>query len=177
MLNMRNFAFAILIIASLSALTLAQQSTPKSAVESFYSFDRSHSQVFNRQNVDARRRWFSPELYGLFRTELRREAAYLKSNPYDKPYFGDGMPFQPYDEICRAGMLQLRRSIVVRQEFRRGDRAAATAKFVYPRACKDGGEPIVYTIGLRRKNGRWAIDDVNYGEDTSLKQRLRREVY
>ncbi len=175
--NLRHLCLSITAIAILSAATLAQQTTPKSAVESFYAFDRAHSQVLNRRNLEARRGWFSPELYRLFQTELRRQTSFLAKNPTDKPYFGEGLGFQPYDEICRSGMLQLRRSIIVRQEFRRGSRAAATATFAYPRACKDGGDPIVYTIGLIRSNGRWVIDDVNYGEDTTLKQRLRRKEY
>src|SRR5215813_10154207 len=77
--------------------------SPVSAVQAFYHYDRAHSQVFNRRNIDARKQWFSSELYKLFLYEQKREDDYLKSNPNDKPYFGDGLPFQPYDEICKAG--------------------------------------------------------------------------
>jgi hypothetical protein len=149
------------------------QNTPKAAVEAFYKFDRSHSQTFNRLNIDARKKWFSTELYNLFLKELKREAAYLKKNPDDKPFFGDGLPFQPLQEKCEKGF---DRGLVVRQEFVRGNRAAVTATFAYPKRCRDP-MPVVYTIGLSKTRKGWVIDDVNYGEDTTLKQRLRRKEY
>ena len=175
--NIRHTFLLITAIALLSLTSLAQQSTPKAAVESFYKFDSSHSQVFNRANIAARKAWFAPELFNLFQNELRREAAYLKKNPTDKPYFGDGLPFRPYDETCNAGGKNVGRSLTVKQEFLKGSRAAATATFAYPKACTEGGDPVVYTIGLIKANGRWVIDDVNYGEDTTLKQRLKRTEY
>jgi hypothetical protein len=133
--------------------------------------------VFNRRSIDARKAWVSPELYRLFQNELRRQAAYLKKNPTDKPYFGDGLPFQPLDETCKAGRREFRRKLVIKQEFQRRTHAAATATFAYPRACTDGGDKIVYTIGLIKVNDRWVIDDLNYGEDTTLKERLKRKEY
>lgn len=174
--NYRRIIFVIATFSLLSSAALAQQATPKAAVDSFYKFDRSHSQVFNRRNVEARKAWFSPALYRLFQDELRREAAYLKKNPTDKPYFGDGFPFQPLDEACTAGRRQLRRSLIIKREFQRSRHAAATATFAYPRPCTDR-EKIVYTIGLIKVKGSWVIDDVNYGEDTTLKQRLQRKEY
>lgn len=177
MTKLKLIALSNVIIFLLALAVSAQQATPKTAVDSFYKFDRSHSQVFNRKNVDARRQWFSPTLYSLFQSELRRQAAYLKMNPTDKPYFGDGFPFQPLMETCRVAGREYGRGIFTRQEFQRGNRAAVTATFAYPKACRDGGEPIVYTIGLTRVKNRWVIDDVNYGEDTTLKQRLRRDQY
>src|SRR5262249_26709163 len=99
----------ILFIAALTAFfslpSIAQ--SPAATVSAFYQFDRSHSQIFNRRNIDARKRWFSKELYNLFLYELKREDAYLKKNPNDKPYFGDGLPFQPLDETCKAGRQNL----------------------------------------------------------------------
>lgn len=171
------FIFAILITLQLSFIAFAQGSTPKAAIDAFYRFDRSHSQVFNRKNIDARRQWFSAELYRLFLNELQREAEYIKKHPDDKPFFGDGLPFQPLDETCRAGGKDVRRGIVARQEFVKSPRAVVTATFAYPKACTNGGDPIVFTIGLSRSKGRWVIDDINYGEDTTLKQRLRRKEY
>jgi hypothetical protein len=175
--KIRHSFLLITATALLSLTSLAQQSTPKAAVESFYKFDSSHSQVFNRANIDARKAWFAPELYNLFQNELRREAAYLKKNPTDKLYFGDGLPFRPYDEVCNAGGKNVGRGLTVKQEFIIGSRAITTASFAYPKACTEAGDPVVYTIGLIKANGRWVIDDVNYGEDTTLKQRLKRTEY
>jgi hypothetical protein len=151
----------------------AQSETPRSSLTAFYKYDRAHSQTFNRTNINARKRWLSPELYSLLINELRRDAAYLRKNPGDKPYFGDGLPFQPLKENCESGK---GRRLVVKQEFQKGNRAAATATFAYPKPCSDA-DPVVYTIGMIKVGGRWVIDDVNYGEDTTLKQRLRRKEY
>lgn len=153
--------------------TNAQNKTPKAALEAFYKYDRSHSQTFNRNNIVARRQWFSTELFKLLLGELKRDAAYLKKSPTDKPYFGDGLPFQPLQENCEQG---LKRGLVIKQEFVHGDRAALTATFAYPKPCKDA-DPVVYTIGMIRGYNNWVIDDVNYGEDTTLKQRLQRKEY
>jgi hypothetical protein len=165
------FLAVTLFVCSLSVIA---QNSPRAAVEAFYHYDRSHPQTFNRQNIDARKRWFSSELYNLFLSELKREAAYLKKNPTDKPFFGDGLPFQPLQESC-DGKTTAKQRITVRQEFVRGNRAAATATFSDPKPCPAHSD--VYTIGLTKTKSGWVIDDINYGEDTTLKQRLRRKEY
>ena len=165
--------FFLALTLFVCSLSVAAQNSPRATVGAFYRYDRSHSQTFNRRNIDARKRWFSTELYNLFLNELKREAAYLRKNPTDKPYFGDGLPFQPLQEKCEKG---LNRGLVVKQEFVRGGRAAATATFAYPTRCGDP-MPVVYTIGLTKTKSGWVIDDINYGEDTTLKQRLRGKEY
>ena len=167
---------AILAFALLSFTASAQTNSPVAATNAFYKYDRSHSQTFNRRNIDARKQWFSAELYSLFQNELKREAAYLKKNPTDKPYFGDGLPFQPYDETCKANRREVHKSLVVKSAFQKGSRAAVTATFAFPKPCKDPDDT-TYTIGLIKSRGNWVIDDVNYGEDTTLKERLNRKEY
>ena len=168
----------ILIVAVLTALfsiTCFTQS-PTKMVKAFYRFDRSHGQTFNRRNIDARKRWFSRELYNLFLYELKRENEYLKKNPNDKPYFGDGLPFRPYDETCKAAGRNLHRTFIVKPAFLRGNRAAVTASFPFPRPCKDNDAP-TYTIGLIKQGSTWVIDDLNYGDDRTLKDDLKRKEY
>ena len=176
---MKTWFLASIVAALVCTSHSFAQTTPRAALEAFYKYDRSHSQTFNRKNIEARKRWFSAELYNLFLNELKREATYLKKNPTDKPFFGDGLPFQPLKEKCEAGF---DRGLVIKQDFVRGNRAAATANFAYPKAC--GGDPsaewkvpVVYTIGLTKTRSGWVIDDINYGEDTTLKQRLQRKEY
>ena len=168
------FLTTLFLLALLYSDAAAQ--TPRAAVDAFYKYDRSHSQVFNNSSIEARRRWFSPDLYRLFQYELKREAAYLRKNPTDKPYFGDGLPFQPYDETCKVNGRDVRRALRITPEWQKGRRAVVTASFVYPTGCTDG-DPVTYTIGMVRGSTGWLIDDVNYGEDTSLKQRLNRKQY
>ena len=167
---------AAFFIASGSFTVFAQTKTPVAVVKSFYSFDRTHSQTFNRRNVDARKAWFSDDLYSLFRNELRREDAYLKKNPNEKPYFGDGLPFQPIDETCTAGGKNLHKSLAVKPAFQKNSRAAVTATFAFPKPCKDA-DATTYTIGLIKGKGGWLIDDVNYGDERTLKGDLKRKEY
>jgi len=166
-------SFAFLLVAGASTAALAQ--SPEAVVKGFYQFERSHSQTLNRRYVDARKQWFSKELYNLFLYELKREAAYLKKNPGDKPYF-DGSPFLPIDEVCKIGGQNVHRTFVVKPADMMADRAVVTASFPFPKPCKDT-DASTYTIGLTKQAGRWMIDDVNYGEDRTLKQDLNRKDY
>ena len=168
----------ILLLAVLIGLLsfFGRAQSPAATVSAFYQFDRSHPQIFNRRNIDTRKQWFSSELYKLFLYELKREKEYLKKNPGDKPYFGDGLPFQPVDETCKAGRRNLHRTVVVKLADQKGDRAAVAASFPFPKPCKDTDAP-TYTIGLIKQGGRWLIDDVNYGDDRTLKQDLNRKEY
>ena len=172
-LNLLSISFFVSIFVSSAA---GQTGSPTAAVKAFYAFDRSHSKIFSRRTIDARRGWFSNELYKLFLNEIKREAAYLKKNPTDKPYFGDGFPFQPYDEACKVGRRSLHKTLKIDPAFEKGDRAAVTATFAFPAPCKDP-DATTYTIGLVKVRGRWLIDDVNFGEDRSLKQDLNRKDY
>jgi hypothetical protein len=168
--------FAPIVFAFFALNAFAQTKTPLAAVNAFYKYDRSHSQVFSRRNIDARKAWFSPELYSLFQNELKREAAYLKKNPNEKPYFGDGLPFQPIDETCKAGGKNLHKSLTAKPAFQKGIRAAVTATFAFPKPCKDQ-DATTYTIGLIKGKAGWLIDDVNYGENRTLKDDLKRKEY
>ena len=77
--------------------------------------------------------------------------------------------------ILTPAVLMIPPVLLWRALARRGRMLAAT--FAFPRTCRDRDEPVVYTIGLVKEKGRWVIDDVNYGEDTTLKERLRRKEY
>ena len=169
----------LVLLATLLALfadaAAAQKATPVAVVKAFYAYDRAHSQTFNRRNIDARKAWFSTEVYSLFRNELKRENDYLKKNPNDKPYF-DGLPFQPIDETCKAGHRDLHKSVAVKPVFQEGNRAAVTATFAFPKPCKDP-DATTYTVGLIKGKTGWLIDDVNYGDVRTLKDDLKRKEY
>ncbi len=171
------FVLLITLFAALAATAAAQRATPVAAAKSFYAYDRAHSQTFNRRNVNARKTWFSDELYSLFRNELRREDAYLKKNSTNKPYFGDGgFGFRPLDENCGTGGKRPGRRLTIKPAFQKGNRAAVTAIFAFPKPCKDP-DTTTYTIGLIKGKGGWLIDDVNYGDVRTLKGDLKRKEY
>src|SRR5262245_55561808 len=158
---------SLILIITVSSAFVSAQSGPLAAVKAFYAYDQSHSQTFNRRNIDARKRWFSPDLYRLLQYELKREAEYLKKNPTDKPYFGDGLPFQPLQENCIAGSRGVDRKMSLKHDFQTGNRSVVLATFAYPKPCANP-DPVVYTIGLVRGKAGWQVDDINYGEDTTL---------
>ena len=153
----------------------SQLSTPRVAVESFYKFDRSRSQVFNRRNVDVRRKWLEHSLYSLLVTELDREGEFLKANPGEKPHYGDGLPFRPSEESCESGGKPFRRIVKVGQAVRIGETATVPVTFAYPAACRI--EDIVYKVKLIGVKTLWLMVDIEYPDGETLTADLKRVAY
>ncbi|MFL6467610.1 MAG: hypothetical protein ACJ72Z_06605 [Pyrinomonadaceae bacterium] len=169
-------ALCLMLLVSASLAAFSQNSSPLAAVNAFYKFDRSHSQLFNRANIDAREQWFSAGLYKLLINELVREKEYLKKNPTDKPHFGDGLPFQPLDEECTAGTKKYRNTLSFGPINVNGSSRNFDAYFSYPKAC--GIEKTTFEIVVIKQNGKWVIDDVLYPATTStLVEDLNRKEY
>lgn len=167
-------SFALTLVASIAAI--AQSTGPKAAVMAFYKYDATHSQVFNRKNIDARKRWFSDELYKLFLKELAREKEFLAKNLADKPHFGDGLPFRPLDEACELNGKSYRRSISYGQVTVKGDLGNVGVYFKYPKGCNI--PDLLYAVNLEKVQGRWVISDIRYITDkTSLVGDLDRKEY
>ena len=168
--------FVVVFITIFAVGAFAQTSRPLAVVKSFYAYDHTRSQVFSRQAIEARKPWFSKELYQLFLNELRRESAYLKKNPTDKPYFGDGLPFRPIDETCKAGRRTLHKGLSFKFEAGTGRSATVQAIFAFPSPCKDP-DTTIYKIKLVNEKAGWLIDDVLYEDNHGLKQDLKRKDY
>jgi len=169
-------AIGLMLLMTASLTAFSQNSGPVAAATAFYKFDRSHSQVFNRENIDARKQWLSAGLYKLLINELVREKEYLKKNPTDKPHFGDGLPFQPLDEECTAGGKKYRNTLSFGPINVNGKARNFDAYFSYPKACKI--EKTTFEIVTIKQNGKWVIDDVLYPASTStLVEDLSRKEY
>ena len=167
-------AFPIILTASFAIF--AQATGPKAAVMAFYKYDAAHSQVFNRKNIDARKRWFSDELYTLFLKELEREKDYFSKNPTDKPHFGDGLPFRPLDEACELNGKSYRRAISYGQVTVKGNVGNVDVYFKYPKSCNV--RDVLYAVNMEKDRVRWVISDLRYIEDnTSLVEDLDRNEY
>lgn len=171
--NFRQLFLVILFISLVSIAAMGQK--PLAAVSAFYKFDRSHSQTFNRRNIDARKEWFSSQLYGRFLNELKREKEYLRTNPGDKPHFGDGLPFQPMNEPCEANGRKSGNSYTLGRVNERGKNAKIGVNFAYPKACKM--DKTLFTVNLIKEKGRWVINDIQYPDDMTLVEDLKRPVY
>lgn len=177
MFTVRTAFGIILMLAAVSAVSAqAKTAGPRATVNAFYRYDTANSQVFNRANIDARKRWFSAELYKLLINELAREKEFLKANPTDKPHYGDGLPFRPLDEVCELNGKKYHRTISYGQVTIKGSLANVDVYFKYPKACNI--PDILYAVNMSIENGRWVIDDIRYiADSTSLVEDLQRENY
>lgn len=165
-----------LLLTAFASVLQAQQSSPKAAMISFNKFDRSHSQTFTRQNIESRKRWFSAELYKLFLNELKREAVYIKTNPTDKPHFGDGLPFQPLDEPCTLNGKSYKRQLTYGQITIKGDAGNVDVHYKYPKGCNL--PDILYAFNMEKEKRGWVISDIRYFPgDKSLVEDLNRTMY
>ena len=175
-LTRSNIVVGLALMLAGSVGAVAQAAGPRDAVTAFYKYDAAHSQVFTRTDIDARRRWFSDELYKLFLKELDREKEYLVRNPTDKPHFGDGLPFRPLDEACELNGKSYRRTISYGRVTTKGDLGNVDVYFKYPKACNI--PDVLYAVNLSRERGRWVIDDIRYiADNSSLVEDLNRKEY
>ncbi|MEP7214094.1 MAG: hypothetical protein ABI791_13525 [Acidobacteriota bacterium] len=167
--------FTLFLIIFAPIVVSAQRLSPRSTVEAFYKFDRSHPQTFSRRNIDARKRWFSAPLYRMFLNELRLESAYLKKHPDDKAFFGDGLPFSPYEESCGvAGRSYSSKYNVGRTTMTR-NAADVTITVSWPDPCKLA--PDRYRVRLVLERSVWKVDDIIYSDGRTLAQDIRAHRY
>ncbi len=168
---MKLIASLIIVLAALTA----NAQTPKETVRQFYKYDWTHSQIFNRKSIDARKKWFSPDLYKLFLDELQKEEEFLRSNPTDKPYFGDGVPFSPIEEWFSVEGKSCKLTYKIGNAIVKRSRATVPVTFFYrPVQCN---ETIVYKVLLIKHSGKWLIDDILYNDGDSLANDMKNHKY
>ncbi len=173
---MKRIVISLALAAILVSTAAAQTAHPAAAVRSFYAYDAKASQVFNRRNLDSRKRWLSASLYKLFIDELRKQNAQLKLNPDDKPFFGDGFPFRPIDEPCNVnGKSYNRRYSVQPIRSYRGSRVDVTVKFSYSIPCPV--EPLRYKVRVIKSGSGWVIDDIIFDDGTKLSLAMKNNRY
>jgi hypothetical protein len=169
------FVLLSIVLLLLSTNVFAQKQTAAAFVESFYRFHRARSGIFNAIEVNAHRRWFTAELNRLFQNELKREKEFLKQNPTDKPHFGDGFPFLPYEECSKDGK-SVKNVLQVGPEIILEDHAIVEFRIFQPKAC--GGELTdTYKIELVKNNRGWLINDWIYADGERLSDDLKRAEY
>ena len=167
--------FLSIILLLLSANIFAQKQSAAAAVGAFYKFYRARSGIFNAREVNLYKKWFSADLNKLFQNELTREKEYLKQNPTDKPFFGDGFPFQPLDECVKSGK-SYKNIYQIGTETVRKSIAIVEVKFYNPKPC--GGELVeTYKIELVNSKGGWLINDWIYADGKRLTEDLKRAEY
>lgn len=175
-MRMSKITLCFVFILIIGGHCIAQNRTPVAAAKAFYAYDRAHNSAFTKAAVDARKQWFSAALYKLFLYEIKRQNDFLRENPGEKPYFGDGMPFQPYDELCTVGKTNLHKKLTIKPDSQDTATASVFAVFEFPPPCKTP-DTTTYTIKLVRSATGWVIDDVVYEEGQSLVKDLNRTDY
>lgn len=160
----------------LTAITGFSQNTgPRETVEAFYKFSNARSSVFNNRHIELRKQWYTPALTRAFQAQLRKDRAYLKANPTDKPYFGDGLTFRPLDEPCEAnGRSYDRRQSITRVAGGK-TRHYVDVRFAYPKTC--GIEAITYRVNLQLVGGKWLISDWTYSDGSTMTREMREQKY
>jgi hypothetical protein len=167
--------FLSIILLLLSANVFAQKQAAAAQVEAFYKFHRAGSGVFNARGVNSHKRWFTAELNRLFQNELKREKEFLKQNPTDKPHFGDGFPFLPYEE-CSSGGKLVKNVLKIGPETIRKGVAVVEVKIFQPKQC--GGELTdTYKVELVKIKSVWLINDWIYSDGKRLSEDLKRSEY
>ena len=175
-INMRTKIFFLSIILILPlANVFAQERSEVAFVESFYKFHRARMRVFNAREVELHKKWFSPELNKLFQNELKREKEFLQKNPTDKPHFGDGFPFAPY-EACSSNGKNVKNVTKIAPQKNYKGTATVEVKFYQPKVC--GGELIeTYIVELMWNANGWLIYDWIYADGERLTDDLKRTEY
>jgi hypothetical protein len=167
--------FLSVILLVLSANVFAQKQSAPAQVESFYKFHRARSGAFNASEVNAHKKWFTAQLNRLFQNELKREKEYLKKNPTDKPFFGDGFQLLPYEE-CSSGGKLVKNILKIGTATIRKSIAVVEVKIYQPKQC--GGELTdTYKIELNQTKGVWLINDWIYSDGKRLTEDLKRAQY
>jgi hypothetical protein len=168
---------SVVIIAITSLVALGQSAAPDATVRAFYAYSNARSSTFNRRHIELRKKWYTPALYAAFLKQLQEDEAYLKSNPGDKPFFGDGLDFRPLDERCEVGDRSYKRVQSVYRSQMTTSRAEVEVKFAYPAACTHGYQPIIYKVNLQKVGGKWLINDWTYEDGRTLIGEMKSHKY
>ena len=172
------FVGGLMLVTSI--LTAAQTAADaKATIEKFYKFHRARSGIISTHELNLRKPWLTPELIRLFRYELTREDAFVKKNPDEKPYFGDGFPFQPYEECVVDEKIILNRLEIGEVKIEKAKAVVEIRFFIPPECEKQTAEKLLetYKIELLKTGSRWLINDWLYADGKRLTEILKRKKY
>ena len=165
-------AFVLLILFSTNIFA---QSKPVETVKSFYKFHNSRNGVLSLHELKLHKRFFTDELYKLFLNELKREDEFIRKNNTDKPHFGDGLPFKPFEE-CVVDEKNYRNTYEVNEVSIDSNVAIVEVTFSQPKQC-DGELIDTYKIELKKSKNIWLINDWFFSDETKLSDDLKRKDY
>ncbi len=177
---MRIFLLSLILILWVNFSIFAQTGADaKSTVEKFYKFQRTRNGQISTHELNLLKGWFTAELTKLFRYEIKREDEFIRKNPSDKPYFGDGFPFAPYEE-CVIGEKIILNQLEIGKTKLELNKALVEVKFLIPKECENQESDKLldtYKIELLKTKSRWLINDWIYDDGKRLTEILKREKY
>ena len=179
-MNNSKLIFGLILIFLIPVFITAQaEKEAAQTVEKFYKFYRTRNGLLSTHELNLLRRWFTPALTGLFRSEIKREDTFIKKNPDEKPYFGDGFPFKPYEECIIDEKIIPNRLEIGETEIT-DNKAFTEVRFYLPAECeKQIEDPLIdtYKIELVKVKKRWLINDWIYSDGHILSEVLKRKDY
>jgi hypothetical protein len=179
MKKLRLICFLGLMLAASIPSPAQTAAEAKATVEKFYKFHRARSGIISTHELNLRKPWLTPELIRLFRYELKREDEFVKKNPDEKPYFGDGFPFQPYEECVVDEKIILNRLEIGEVRIEKAKALVEVRFFIPPECEKQTNEKLLetYRLELLKSGSRWLINDWLYADGKRLTGILKREKY
>ncbi|HSQ20192.1 MAG TPA: DUF3828 domain-containing protein [Blastocatellia bacterium] len=154
------------VLSGSTAQTAGSQDQALRTVRSFYTFHLAHNKNFTVRNVQQRKRWLTPELYGLLLKELKQQAAESKAHPDEAPYF-EGDPFtdsQEYPDSYRVGKAEVS-----------GDVAKMNVTLLWSARTSRGRDKRDIVVEMTRSAGGWVINDIINNQGSRLTDELKRE--
>jgi len=177
--NKHNYLLFFGLLLFFGMTVYAQNKGASETVKSFYKFHLSRSGIFSLHEVKIRKRWFTGELYRLLLFELTREDEFTRKNPSEKPFFGDGFPFEPLEE-CVVNEKIVPNVYEIREVSATTNKAIIEIKFFVPKECEDQVEEKLldsYQLELLKIRNIWQINDWIYRDQEKLSTTLKREKY
>lgn len=173
------FLWLLVIVLILLSSVFAQKQSASEIVQSFYKFHLSRTVIFSLHELKLRKRWLTAELFGLLLIELKREDEFIRKNPNHKPHFGDGFPFQPFEE-CVIEEKIIRNLYQIKEISSDKNKAIVEVSFFVPKECEEQTEKNlidIYKIELLKTKNTWLINDWIYSDGSRLSKDLKREKY
>jgi hypothetical protein len=160
--------FTVLFIVGNSVL--AQTPKPEDAalrsVRAFYTYHLAHNKDFTVRNIQLRKRFLTPELYGLLIKELKRQAAESKAHPDEAPdYEGDPLTdSQEYPDSFRVGKAEMA-----------GDVAKVIVTLQWSARTSRGVDKRDITVEATKGATGWLINDIVNNQGSRVQDDLKKK--
>ena len=137
----------------------------------FYAANAKLPAVTNLSQAEPFTKFLSSDLYRLMKRALEADEAYLKKNPTDKGYFGDGVSFVGNPDGSTSYLIKTvipvaPKSVKVEVRF----------SYIDKRKPKEWSSTWSNVIHLTLENNRWMIDDIEYRDGGRLSADLKKAI-